>query len=50
MRRAVKKRTFLIIFGSVVAVCIALTVAHFVYDVWAYKQSSIICFIGKELW
>ncbi|MBQ2468198.1 MAG: hypothetical protein II503_00810 [Clostridia bacterium] len=45
-----KRRTFLIIFGSVVAVCIALTVAHFVYDVWAYNRCSIIYFVGKELW
>ena len=45
-----KRRTFLIIFVSVVAVCVALTVAHFVYDAWAYKQCSIIYFIGKELW
>ena len=45
-----KRRTFLIILISVVAVCLALTVAHFVYAAWAYDRSSIIYFIGKELW
>ena len=31
-------------------ICLALTVAHFIYAVYAYKHCSIIYFIGKELW
>ena len=45
-----KRRTFYIILASVAAVCLALTVAHFVYAVWAYNRCSIIYFVGKELW
>jgi len=45
-----KKRTFLIVLFSVMALCIALTVAHVAYAAYAYKHCSIIYFIGKELW
>lgn len=45
-----KDRTFYIILLSVIAVCLLLTVAHFIYAVYAYQHCSIIYFIGKELW
>ncbi len=45
-----KDRTFLIIFFSVIGVCLALTIAHFIYAIYAYEHCSIIYFIGKELW
>ena len=45
-----KDRTFTTILFSVIGVCLALTVAHFVYAIYAYEHCSIIYFIGKELW
>lgn len=45
-----KDRTFYIILLSVIAVCLLLTVAHFIYTIYAYQHCSIIYFIGKELW
>jgi hypothetical protein len=45
-----KDRTFLILLCAVFGVCLALTVAHFLYTVYAYEHCSIIYFIGKELW
>lgn len=45
-----KDRTFHIILFSVLSICLALTVAHFLYAVYAYQHCSIIYFIGKELW
>ncbi len=45
-----KDRTFKILLFSVTGVCLALTAAHFIYAVYAYKHCSIIYFIGKELW
>ncbi len=45
-----KERTFMIALLSVVGVCLALTIAHFVYAAYAYQHCSIIYFIGKELW
>lgn len=45
-----KERTFYIIFLSVIGVCLALTTAHMIYGVYAYQHSSIIYFVGKELW
>ncbi|MBQ5842129.1 MAG: hypothetical protein IIW63_03130 [Clostridia bacterium] len=45
-----KNRTYLIILFSVIGICAALTIAHFVYAVYAYQHSSIIYFIAKELW
>ena len=35
---------------GVVAACLPVTVAHFVYAVYAYQHASIIYFIAKELW
>ncbi|MBQ6706132.1 MAG: hypothetical protein IJN07_01295 [Clostridia bacterium] len=45
-----KDRTFLIVFLSLIGVCLAVTVAHLAYIVYAYEHCSIIYFIGKELW
>ena len=45
-----KDRTFLIVLSILVGVCIALTAAHFIYAIHAYRHCSIIYFIGKELW
>ena len=45
-----KNRTFLIILFLIIGLCVALTVAHVIYAVYAYKHCSIIYFIGKELW
>jgi hypothetical protein len=43
-------RTFFIILFSVIGLCLALTIAHFIYVIYVYGHSSIIPFIGKELW
>ncbi len=43
-------RTFLKIMAVVIAVCLLLTVAHLIYDIYAYQHCSIIYFIAKELW
>ncbi len=45
-----KSRTFYIILLAVIGVCLALTVAHFAYAIYAYEHCSIIYFVGKELW
>ena len=45
-----KERTFYILLFSVLGVCLALTLAHFIYSIYAYEHCSIIHFIGKELW
>lgn len=45
-----KEKTFWITLGSVVGACLAATMAHFVYAVYAYQHASIIYFIAKELW
>ena len=45
-----KEKTFWITLGGVVGTCLAATVAHFVYAVYAYQHASIIYFIAKELW
>lgn len=45
-----KSKTFYAVLFSVLGVCVALTVAHFAYAVYAYKHCSIIYFIGQELW
>jgi hypothetical protein len=43
-------RVFAKILVGVVAVCALLTLAHFIYAVYAYQHCSIIQFIAKELW
>ena len=35
---------------AVLGVCLALTVAHLIYIVCAYRHCSIVYFIAKELW
>lgn len=45
-----KERTFSIVLLSVIGICLALTIAHFTYAIYAYQHCSIIYFIGKELW
>ena len=45
-----KERTFSILLCTVVGLCLALTVAHFIYAVYAYQHCSIIEFIARELW
>lgn len=50
MVRNMKDRTFSVILISVIGLCLALTLAHFIYAIYAYDHCSIIYFIGKELW
>ncbi|MGN1445985.1 MAG: hypothetical protein ACI4WV_06780 [Eubacteriales bacterium] len=45
-----KNRTFSIVLLTVIGICLALTVAHLIYVIYAYQHCSIIYFIGKELW
>lgn len=45
-----KDKTFSILFCAVTCVCIALTIAHLCWAVYAYQHCSIITFIAKELW
>lgn len=45
-----KHKTFLALLFAVLGICLALTVAHFIYAVEAYNHCSIIYFIGRELW
>lgn len=44
------EKTFWRLLTALLIVCIVLTFAHFVYDVYAYRHCSIIYFIAKELW
>ncbi len=45
-----KDRTFAIILYIVLAICVLLTAAHFIYAIYAYQHCSIIEFIARELW
>ncbi len=45
-----KEKTFWTVLCFVIAVCLVLTIAHFIYAIYAYQHCSIIYFIGKELW
>ena len=45
-----KQKTFFRVLIALTAVCIALSVAHFIYAAIAYQHCSIIYFIVKELW
>lgn len=45
-----KDRTFSIILYTVLGLCVLLTLAHFVYAIYAYQHCSIIEFIAKEPW
>ncbi|MBQ3151156.1 MAG: hypothetical protein IJB86_07945 [Clostridia bacterium] len=44
------ERVFSKILIITVVICILLTVAHVIYDVYAYQHGSIIYFVAKELW
>ena len=45
-----KDKTFLVVLLFAIILCLAVTVAHFCYTVYAYEHCSIIYFIGEELW
>ncbi len=45
-----KDRTFYRLLYLLVGFCLILSLAHFIYAVYAYQHASIIYFIGKELW
>ncbi len=45
-----RDKTFWTVLCSVIALCLVLTIAHFIYAIYAYQHCSIIYFIGKELW
>ncbi|MBO5786404.1 MAG: hypothetical protein J6R45_03690 [Clostridia bacterium] len=45
-----KDKTFLTILYTIIALGALLTVAHAIYAVLAYGNSSIIHFVSKELW
>ncbi len=45
-----KDRIWHILLPMVFGVCLALTLGHVLYAVYAYEHCSIIYFIGKELW
>ncbi len=45
-----KSSTFTKLLLATLALCLLLTIAHFAYACVAYRGSSIIYFIGKELW
>ncbi len=44
-----KDKIFIRIFTIVLALCLAFTVAHAAYAIYAYQHCSIIQFIAKEL-
>lgn len=45
-----KNSTFQKVLLGVVIAGLLLTVAHLIYDIYAYQHASIIQFIAKELW
>ena len=45
-----KEKTYRRILLCILGACLALTAAHIIYAVYAYRHCSIIYFIGKELW
>lgn len=45
-----KNKTFLIVLFAVLGLCLALTAAHLIWAIYAYRHCSIIYFVGKELW
>lgn len=45
-----KERSFWSVLYTVVGICLALTIAHFLYVIYAYQHCSIIGFIAGELW
>lgn len=45
-----KDKTFAAVLCIVVALCLSLTVAHFIYAANAYPHASIIEYIAREPW
>ena len=45
-----KEKTYRIILLCILGACLAITAAHIIYAVYAYRHCSIKYFIGKELW
>lgn len=45
-----KERTFTRLLILLIFLGVALTLAHFLYAIYAYGHCSIVYFIGKELW
>lgn len=45
-----KDKVYIKILVAIVTICLALTIAHTIYAVYAYQNSSIIYFITKEWW
>lgn len=43
-------RRYRVALALTLGLCVALTLAHLAYVLYAYPHSSIIYFIGKELW
>ncbi len=44
------EKTYRKVFGIILALLLLLTVVHVIYVVCAYREASIIRFIGEELW
>lgn len=45
-----KTKSFLTLLYIIIALGIAATIAHAIYAIYAYGNSSIIHFVSKELW
>lgn len=45
-----KDKTYYIVLYIVSVLCVLFTLGHALYDVYAYNHSSIIYFIGSEIW
>ena len=43
-------KTFLRVLFALLGVCVALTLAHLIWAIYAYEHCSILYFVGKELW
>lgn len=50
VRAKMKAKTFNRLFYILIAIGLIVTVAHTVYALYAYDNSSIIYFVSKELW
>ena len=50
VKYVMKEKTFLTLLYTIVALGVILTVAHAIYAINAYGNSSIIHFVSKELW
>ena len=45
-----REKIFTRLLIAVLAVCVLLTAAHFLYAAAAYGHTSILYFVAKELW